>query len=179
MYRKYLPYEFDFKYEYRTYKKIGREEKRRYRAENCFLFKVWWNIIKRRNRHEKKYKIIKNYSEWKAYVSEKKSNYIGNEDFIHFLKSNARKSEYSQGIIGNIVTPVYVALVSGGLTLLLLLAQKSNLFIVASYAWGIFCILLILIFIFLLSRSFSKRNECYFYRDYIEIMREVGCEEKK
>ena len=40
MYRKYLPYEFDFTYEYRTYKKIGREEKRRYQAENCFLFKI-------------------------------------------------------------------------------------------------------------------------------------------
>ena len=76
MSKKYMPYGFDFKYEYATYINIGTEEKVEYKAKSAFWFRCLKIIRKYRNKNKKKYKRLKNYSEWKEYILEKNSNYI-------------------------------------------------------------------------------------------------------
>lgn len=168
---KYLPYKFDSRYEYRTYKNIGKDEAIKYKAQKSVYYNILWKLRRLLNHDDKNYRQLKNYSEWKIYILEKNVNYMGNEDFIHFLGSKARRNEHLHSVQGNIVTPIYVVMVSGGLSLLLLPFQKKYIMEGALYVWLSFCILVIFVLVFLLCCSYKQCNRHYFYRDYIEIIR--------
>lgn len=168
----YMPFNFDFKYEYKTYKNIGKEYKIKYKAEKNVLYRLYWFIRKIFNWNEKKYKDLNNFSEWEEYVNQTRSGDTSNKkDFIHFLEGKARGCDVNRNTIGSIVTPIYVILISGGLSILLLLVPKSDIYESVSYAWCTFSVILFLILVFLLSYNHSKSNQYFFCKDYIEIIK--------
>lgn len=164
----YMPYNFNLKYEYQTYKNIGKEYRIQYRAQKNILYKLYWQIRKLFNHNEKKYKNINKFSEWEEYVNKTRQEYSSdNKDFIHFLEGKARFYDFSRNIVGSIVTPIYAVMMSGSLTIFSLLAQ-NNIFKVVLPGWWFFSIMLICIFVFLLKSNFRRSNLYFFFRDYIK-----------
>ena len=171
MKNKEMLYNFDYKYEYKTYKNVGVDEKINYKSKGNFFYKLLRLIRFLLNKNEKRYKKLNTYSEWENYVIDsREGRCFKRKDFIHFLKSRQRKCECCYDIVGSVVTPIYVVLVSGGLTLLLLPYQNDSTISNAFGAWFLFTVLLIFILVFLIKRNYKYRNEYYFYHDYIEII---------
>ncbi len=168
----YMPYNFNFKYEYKTYKNIGKEYKIQYKAEKKILYRLYWLIRKVSNWNEKKYKNFNNFSEWKEYINHTRlENNSNKEDFIHFLEERMRNCDVNRNTIGNIVTPIYVILISGGLSILLIPAQNDKKYESVLFAWCTFSVILLLILLFLLKYNHSKSNQYFFCKDFIEIIK--------
>lgn len=167
----YIPYYFNLKYEYRTYKNIGEEYKIQYKAKKNVLYKLYWLIRKVFNWNEKKYKNLNKFSEWEEYINHKSLGDVSNKkDFIHFLEGKARNSDLNRNIIGSIVTPIYVILISGGLTILLIPAQTTVIQEHILSTWLFFSLLLLFMLIFLIENSYRRNMRYNFYRDYIKLI---------
>lgn len=168
---KYMPYYFDRKYEYRTYKNIGVEYRILKQAEKNIFCKLRWKVRKFMNAGERNYKNFDKYSEWEAYVNSLPfMNSSNKTDLLRFLQSRARLYDFARNIVGSIVTPFYAVLLSGALAVLIAMPMDKITYVIVLYIWGFFCILLFVLLVFLYKMSWVKSNWYYFYRDYIEIV---------
>ena len=171
MKNKYMPYNFDYKYEYKSYKNVGVDVKINYKSKSNVFYKLRQFIRNLFNKNEKRYKKLNTYSDWENYViNSRKGRCLNRKDFIHFLRSRERVCEYSHNIVGSVVTPMYVVLLSGGFTILLLPNENNPTIDNIIPIWLFFTVLLSFILFFLMKRSHKKRNEYYFYKDYIKII---------
>ena len=173
----YMPYNFNFNYEYQTYKNIGIEKEMQYMArKNCF-YKLRYLIRKLLNKNEKNYKNLDKFSEWEEYVkSTRLKKSCNNKDFIHYLEGRARRCNVNRNIDGNIVTPIYVVMASGALTVLLLTIQEHKTLDLILGVWLSFSAITYFIFEYLIKRNCKMNDQCFFYMDYIKIIEE---QEKK
>lgn len=174
--KNYMPYNFDEKYEFKTYKNIGRSSKIYYCfKKNLFLkmyYKLWNNEI------EKRYKNYNTYSEWEKFIlSQVASKYDYNleyyNNFVHFLKEKKRHYEFGQSVINSIFIPILLLLATGVVTILLgndFIKEECSFLLEFEINWFIFGLIVIMIFI--IAYIFKVRNNkyYYFYKDYIEIL---------
>lgn len=180
----YMPYNFNFKYEYKTYKKIGKEYKMQCKAKKNVLYKLYYKLYlfirKIFNGKETKYKNLNNYSEWGEYVNQKSLTDKSNiKNFMFFLEEKARNCDVNRNIIGSIVTPIYVVLISGALTILLLPNQTKLIYERVSSTWVFFSVLLTFALIFLIMIMERKNSLYYFYIDYIKLIEEYESNNKR
>lgn len=111
--QKYKPYFFDYKYERRTYKYIGRDYGDSITANKGWIrnFTRWFrkNIY---NRKESKYKICNTYEEWECYVKNKLPMRKDYKNYIHWLIDKRRLAESELEIVKAILIPIYIAFLS-------------------------------------------------------------------
>ena len=169
----YMPYNFDFKYEYLTYKNIGKEEEINYYAKICIFYRLYLGIRKLLNKNEKKYKNLNKFSEWEEYVKSKRVAYFQNEkNFLHFLKSRLRHCETVNNIMGNIILPISVLIFSVSFSVILLPFEEKamSMFSYIYVLWIFFDIFLFLLLGFLINSTFKTRKLYFFLMDYIKII---------
>ena len=168
----YMPYDFNTKYQYLTYKNIGIKHRVNYMAEKYFLYRFRRCIRNLRNNNDKKYKNFDSFLEWKEYVIENKrqADYLNNKNFIHFLKGRLRTYDFKRNLIGNLVIPLYTVIASGLLAFILFLVQDVKITFLMLDIWIWFSIFLLFILIYLERLSKKTWNLYYFYKDYIEIV---------
>ena len=165
----YIPYKFNSKYEYQTYKNIGLEHKIEYKSKKNICYKIYWRIRKLYNRNEKKYKNFKVFSEWEEYIRKETKNRIKNnkkafKNFLHYLESRKRRYKYDQSLITAIGVPVYMTLMAGALALYNLVDFYN-----VHCKWFIFVLFLIVVFLILHIFLSNYTRRYYFYSDYIRI----------
>lgn len=129
MKNKYMPYSFDSKYEYRTYKNIGKDSKRLYQSQNNICYKLFYRM--RSKIGGKRYTSLNTYSDWKIYVIgqiEDKLAYdqMYVDNFISYLNARKRKHKFEDGVIRSIAVPVYMALAAGATAILFPYFYKYN-----------------------------------------------------
>lgn len=168
----YRPYNFDFKYEYKTYINIGKDHKIEYKADRSRIFKLYKSSIEFVNQNESKYKKFNCFSDWEQYVKEKIDiDYFYDEDnlknFKKFLNKGKREKENAKSNIGNIVTPIYITTLSGSLTFMCASNVSNQKFV---YVWIVFSVFAIIIMMLSLRWSINKNHTYNFYKDYIEII---------
>lgn len=169
--KKYMPYNFNEKYEFKTYRNIGKNLKN---SQNSIFSKIFCRC--KRNKEQKKYKEFDTYLDWENYVLryiECKLVYDSEyyENFIHFLKRRKRISKGEYNVVIGIVTPIYLALSSGAISVLSKAFEdlKIDILMQLEITWGIFSCILLTTF-FIVSILNSKRKKIYyFYKDYLEI----------
>lgn len=173
----YKPYDFDFKYEYKTYRNIGIQDKIRYKAKNDIFCRLRLKIRKVHNRDEKKYKNFNNYSEWEKYVMAKLSGkyaysleYYSN--FVHYLKEKERNYKFEQSTVVSIFIPILILLATGAVTIFAgsdLVKEESPVLFKYGVDWFIFSIIVLIIFGIGFIYKKQKDTYYYFYKDYIKI----------
>lgn len=166
--QKFVPYFFDYKYERRTYKYIGKNY-----GDSVFANKGWirnstrWYRKRVFNRNDSKYKICNTYEEWKKYLLEKKFyNKCDLENMVNYLIGRKRIAEIIFDISKTSVIPLYVATFSATMSLT---NEQSSVEI-----------FLLMIFIIAFSAYFIVRykKEVDFYKDYIGILESNNFSEK-
>lgn len=173
----YLPYNFDSRYEYRTYKNIGRQIEIDYWEKKKLIYKLYNYCRKKNNKNESKYKNCRDYSEWEQYVvSKMPSEIIRTENLIHYLKSKRRSGDFVKNIFSSVMTPLFMTYISVIITILVALYENENEILINVYEHlpTLFIILLVYLLIYIC----IKWNNYYFYDDYISIL-ETHKEEKK
>lgn len=97
--KKYTPYDFDEKVEYREYSQIGEEYRKR------FLNKK----IKGKDK-DKENSSLDTYLEWKRYFIEKFSRRCDwNCNFLHYLKRRLRINERKVDLVKTVAVPIYIS----------------------------------------------------------------------
>ena len=88
--QKYMPYGVDLKFQYRTYKHIGKLHQIEFRAEKRCIYKLLRKIESLSNKNEKKYKNFATFSQWEHYICNEldRIRFINKEDYIHYLEKN-------------------------------------------------------------------------------------------
>lgn len=170
--REYRPYKFNFKYEYKTYKNIGVEDKILYKAKKNVFYRLRLGIRRLFNWDDKKYKNLNKFSEWEKYVNSIRPEFSNNTDFIHFLKDSARHYDVKRNMVGSIVTPLYVVMMSSMLTIFLLPDGTEVIFEHVLLAWVLFSVILVLTLLFLLRNNYKNNKLYFFYMDYIKVIEE-------
>lgn len=177
--RKYIPYDFDMKYQYRTYKNIGETHRIDFKAKKNFLYKIWRVARNLINKNEKKYMKFDTFSQWENYICEEfgKNKFSNQIDCICYLKRSKRSKETACNMLGAIVTPIYVVLLTMGITLVfnsdMAGIDANNLNAIRAYIfYGYFCMAFILFFIllFLMSNFIKYRRRINFFDDLIMIL---------
>lgn len=164
--KEYMPYNFDFKFQFRTYKNIGRKHKIQFKSEKNVFYR-WYAFLRDwHNKKERKYKDFDKFSQWRCYIEKefKSNKYNNNDDLKHYLQVKADTNEDLSNVISAIVTPIYVCLITIA-TACLRLDQSLllQMFIYLS-------ILLVAILVFLLVCHRKYRNRYIFYTDIIKIL---------
>lgn len=169
----YMPYNFNIEYEYLTYKNIGVEEKILYKATRNAFYRLRLLIRKFFNKNEKKYKNLNKYSEWEEYVKNTSvADILNKKDFIHFLEAKARYYDVIRHTVGTILTPIFVVILSGALTIFLSPIQGDILPDVILFSWLSFIVILYIVLIYLNQSNNYRNNRYFFYKDYINIIEE-------
>ena len=151
---KYNPYGFDKQYEFKTYKRIGRD---------------YVKALPKR----KRYTTCNTYSEWEKYVINKAPIEILNYgDFIHWLNGQLRVEEIFLEAIKCIMIPVYIALLSISEAIVSEINARYNM-----PAWKGIVILSIIIVIFSIIILYDSIEKVNFWKDYIKIVE--GCRQNK
>lgn len=114
----YLPYNFDIKYQYKTYVNVGTDYKLHCCAANSKRYKLRQVYRKWSNKEEQKYKKFDTYSQWETYV---KSLFVNmqcrnGKDFKHYLLELQEESDLGEMICSSIAVPVIMALLTGFIT---------------------------------------------------------------
>ena len=162
--RHYLPYGLDLKFEYRTYKNIGETYRIDLKAEVNFLYKIPKIIRSISNKKERKYRNFDTFSQWEHYIHEKFNfeKFINQEDCVRYLEKSKRCKENVYNMIGAIVTPIYVVMLTMGITILTAL----NLF----YGFIYMSVILVIV-LFVLMVMFSRiKRKIYFLKDFIWVL---------
>lgn len=177
--RKYIPYSFDMKFQYRTYKNIGKAHWIDFKTKKNFLYKIRRIAKNLINKNEKKYKNFDTFSQWEFYIGEEfNAKKIPNRnDYIHYLKRSKRNTEIFCDMIGAVVTPIYVVMLTMGTTLIMntdilkLNTTDSNM-IKVGITYGFICMSIISLFtlIFLMLYFFRQRRKIYFFKDLIMVL---------
>lgn len=161
--RKYIPYNFDEKYEYRVYSRIGRKYIKEFKSK-----KTRKRIVK--------YPEFDKYLEWENYFKDK---FIKNNDndcnFLHYLNRKFRTNKVKLELCKTVVVPVYV----GEFTGLMAIYQSDKIIIpIDQQIIMLFsAIILTLIFCFWFICYFN--NKVSFYNDCIDIIKAVGINHQK
>ena len=112
MRRRYVPYEIDMQYEFKTYKNIGRDYGNSRTASVGFSYNVMRFFRKLKNRKQKKYLFCNTYSEWERHIHTILDKNIANyRDLHHWLIYRKRGAEQYLESIRIILIPVYIALI--------------------------------------------------------------------
>lgn len=119
--KKYTPYGIDFKFQYRTYKNIGKTYQIEFKARKNFLYKILNCIRKFNNKNEKKYMNFDAFSQWKQWIRQELNLNEGNnkENITHYLEKYKRNSKIACDMMGAIVTPMYAVVLTLGVTLIM------------------------------------------------------------
>lgn len=153
----YVPYNFDGRYEIKTYSNVGKDYGDSKTANKGFLFNFFRFYRKVKNNDELQYKRCDTYSDWKSYIEGKYED-VKNVDFHKYLYMRRRQAKQSAELIKAIVVPVEVAILS------LVFKENTNIDIwVVSAAALFLCIFL--------SYEISNYNEEEnFYEDCINVL---------
>ena len=176
----YMPYNFNIEYEYLTYKNIGVEEKILYKAKRNTFYRLRLLIRKFFNKNERKYKNLNKYSEWEEYVKNTSvADILNKKDFIHFLEAKARYYDVIRHTVGTILTPIFVVILSGALTIFLSPFQGDILPDVILFSWLSFIVILYIVLIYLNQSNNYRNNRYFFCKDYIKIIEEQEQEQEQ
>ena len=163
----YIPYYFDLQYEFETYKNIGKAHKIDYLSKTRLFYKFKKVIRNCANINETKYKNIDEYSVWKRYIKNKirKSNSIDKKELIHFLKTIKRGNKATCEMIGAVVTPSYVFILTLAMTILV----RGE---IGEMLYGFFITggILFFVLLFLMKLFRQSKIRYYFCKDLINII---------
>lgn len=109
---RYLPYDFNEKYEYMTYKNIGVQHRIEYFAMKNIWYKWRLKIRNLRNRKENRYRNINTYTEWCEYVKRNNEGNINTVNKMRFLNARRRSNEVLAQSAQSIATPIYVCIIT-------------------------------------------------------------------
>lgn len=178
---KYIPYYVNLQFQYKTYKNIGKSNKIDFLAKKNVIYKVRKIFRKLFNKKEEKYKDFDTFSQWENYICEKfvLNNSFNVKDFIHYLKKYKRNSVMAYEMIGAIIVPMYVFLLTIGMTLLMntdaIKTYGTSINEIREYmAYG-FCgtnLILLMVLIVLMSMYKNCKSKADFYKDLITILKE-------
>lgn len=160
--QKYIPYFFDYKYEKRTYKYVGRDY-----GNSAISNKGWignfvrWFRKHIYNRNESKYKICDTYEEWESYVKNNLRKRVDNKNFMHWLIMQKRLAENELEAVKAILIPIYIAL----LTIKEILPFEGN------FTWDKILILIISIIILSVVILYINKEKVDFWEDWIKIVK--------
>ncbi len=165
---KYIPYGFDLNYQYEMYKNIGKRYKEQFSEKNNIISKLKMYIRERFNKENKKYKNFDTFSQWENYIVKmvNEYNYVNHSDFEHYLQKKKDLQESWLNIYEVIATPVYIGLISMGVTV------YSSIGIPPLVTILFTSVLLLFVLIFLMIKCSSNRKKINFYRDVIDILKE-------
>lgn len=158
---KYKPYGFNEKYEYRTYKNIGRDYGNRKYANMGPIYNAERFMRRKMNAKEKSYAICDTYLCWKEYIEKNiEKNLLGNENYKHWLVKQQRYYKERLEAIKVILIPLYIFI----LTVLLEGTQHNStqILVATIFAETVMCILVM-----------KDTRKCSFYGDYISILEEI------
>ena len=84
---KYKPYLYDFKYEKKTYKNVGRDYGNFKTANLGFTLNLVRYLRNKKNKNNRKYQVCNTYSDWKKYLIDKNGKSLSlNEKYLCGLK---------------------------------------------------------------------------------------------
>ncbi len=149
--KKYTPYNFNEKKEYRIYKNIGKRYRKEYREEKI--------------KENKKFPCFDKYSEWEKYFIHKflVSNYNSN-NFLHFLNGKYRMFQKEEEYYKILVIPLYIAL----MTIILTIYSTTNLSVEKLIGTLVFEIIIVIAAsIYYLYKIGQKVN---FYEDCMKVI---------
>ena len=114
MKNEFQAYNFNEKYEMKTYRYVGKDYGNRKTANRGVLSNIRRWFRKKTNKTEKKYKFCDTYLEWKNHIKEifpvKNSCEIDN--FLHWLEQQMRYAKWELEAVKIILIPIYIALLS-------------------------------------------------------------------
>lgn len=161
----YIPYNFDIKYEYETYKNVGKDCEVQFRAVRSRFYKIYKKIRDWKNKGEKKYKRIDRYSQWEVYIKEKIRDYFYDPtDFKHYLLKRERVCRLSATFWQASIIPILVGMIS--------IISSIYMSISLPYFLGAFACSLMLIYTFVktMKTQFYYEGKSFFFKDVIEIL---------
>lgn len=146
--RTFNTYGINIKYEFKTYKKIGKD----YNKENSHV----------REKAQQKYKICNTYTEWEKHVKETINNeMINKKDFLHWLYYYRNEAEQWLELVKVAQIPLYIMFLS----LIGYFGIESKL--------NFICLVILIVIISLGStwRLYSAFDNLNFYKDFIKIVK--------
>ncbi len=162
--QKYKPYFFDYKYELKTYKYIGKDY-----GDSVTANKGWIKNVTRwfrkhiYNRADSKYKICNSYEDWEIYVKSKLPMRTDYKNYIHWLIKQRQLAESELETVKAILIPIYIALLS----------MKEIFFKRKTPDLGTVLILIIVIAIISACILWKEKENLDFWNDWIEIVHSV------
>lgn len=109
----YRPYGIDMKYEYKTYKYVGKDYGDRKSASRGWVGNLKRWLRKKKNKKQGRYAICNTYTQWEEHVKNViKKEMINYEDFIHWMYEERNKAETELEIIKLVLVPIYIALIA-------------------------------------------------------------------
>ena len=177
--KKYMPYGFDLKFQYKTYRNIGKSYWIEFNAKKKILYKIRKIIRNVLNKKEEKYRNFDSFSQWESYIYEEfdEKKLANRKDYICYLKRSKRNIEIFCDMIGAVITPIYVVMLTMGATIVLnadtigIDTSDSNI-IKAGILHGFICmsIILVVVLSFLMLQFIKYRRKIYFYKDLIMVL---------
>lgn len=161
--QKYMPYFFDYKYEKRTYKYIGKDygDRITYNKSWNRNFTRWYRKCIY-NRKESKYKRCNTYNEWKLYILKRQFNSeCEKENMKRYLIRKKQDAETIFEISKTLFVPFYISMFS----IVVGSEAEEPIFwiIISTFFIIFFCTYLI----------FSSKKNVDFYKDYVECLENV------
>lgn len=165
--KKYMPYEIDLKFQYRTYKNIGKTYKIDFESKKSWWYKVRKVVRNAINKSQKRYKTFDTFSQWENYIHEefnvKKFN--NKTDYIHYLEFCRRNKEISYEMVGAVATPMYVFMLTVGMTLLM---SEDEFF-----GYIVISVILFMVLPFLMNIFITNKRKYNFYNDLIMVLKKI------
>ena len=165
--KKYMPYEIDLKFQYRTYKNIGKTYKIHFESKKSWWYKVRKVVRNTINKRQKRYKTFDTFSQWENYIHEefnvKKFN--NKTDYIHYLEFCRRNKEISYEMVGAVATPMYVFMLTVGMTLLM---SEDEFF-----GYIVISVILFMVLPFLMNIFITNKRKYNFYNDLIMVLKKI------
>lgn len=158
--QKYMPYFFNYKYERRTYKYIGKDYGNHIIANKGYVRNITrWFRKQLYNKNESKYKFCNTYEDWKRYLLEMPI-YSGTdrENAIRYLNNHKRLCEMGLDLIKILLIPIYIAIFS--------------VFMSLADGQSVILIMLLPLVIILASAYliYKETSDACFYSDYIKCL---------
>ena len=154
---KYKPYNFDFKFQYRTYKNIGIRHKNQFMAKKM-RYRIYETIRNLNNKDERKYKNFDTFSQWRRYIEEEfKGNLKNYDDLKHYLQKRKDDYEFLRNVSGTIVVPIYVCMITMELSVYTTEGVDPIFTIISVFAY-------------LITLCLRQKYRYNFYRDFIKIL---------
>lgn len=151
---KYLPYSFDEKYEFRTFRNVGKDYDNN--TKICMAGNIRRSFHRIINEKEKKYCICDTYLQWKKYVKNSiKSRNINKDNYMHWLIKKQRYYEIRLETVKLVLIPLYILLLT-----ILAEIENMNFLYAIIFVETIMCVWLV-----------ADTQKINFYKDYSEIVR--------